>query len=279
MSELLLKDKHLWHEYLSNMQVNVLVADYTHCPRTWREIDYIPNYNKFYFVQSGEGWLKIGENEYYPSTNQLYIMPEGVVQSYSVVNPGNTLTKYWCHFTATVGGMPFFQLIEYPHYVEVDNPELLCHKFDRLIECMECEAITDSLEAKILMYQIILDFITMGEESVDILPTSTPAIRLMPVLEYIEENIDREIFVSDLADIAHLSPSYFTRYFQNVMGIPPKDYITQKKLERAKTLLDMTDYTILEIANKVGYKDPFHFSNIFKKYMGMAPIEYQKRRR
>lgn len=277
--ELSFKDRRLWDEYLANMQVNVLIADYTNCSSEWREIDYVPDYSKFYFIQSGEGRLEIGGNEYYPSPGELYIMPEGVVQSYSVTDPKNTFTKYWCHFTATVGGMSFFQLVDYPHYVVVDDPEALSDRFEKLITCLKRKTLTDSLDAKIIIYQIMSDFISMAGDSIDILPTSTPAIRLMPVLEYINSNIDRSILVSDLADIAHLSPSYFTRYFQNVMGMSPKNYITQKKLERAKTLLDMTDCTVMEVAESVGYEDPFHFSNTFKKYMGMAPMEYQKRHR
>jgi AraC family transcriptional regulator, arabinose operon regulatory protein len=99
--------KLLIKDYLSNMKVGVSDIGYMKVTPEWRDIDYVPNYNKFYFICEGEGYLKINGVEYFPKPGQLFLMPSGVMQSYSIINE-NTFLKYWCHFTANIGDMNLF---------------------------------------------------------------------------------------------------------------------------------------------------------------------------
>ncbi|WP_369698838.1 AraC family ligand binding domain-containing protein [Paenibacillus pedocola] len=82
----------------------------------WRELDYIPDYNKFYFIQDGEGWLKIGDSEFSPTPGQWFLMPQGVQQSYSYTTE-TRFTKYWSHFSAKVGQNNLFDLLQTPYYI------------------------------------------------------------------------------------------------------------------------------------------------------------------
>ena len=52
--------------YLSNLQVELFMVNYNRCDTDWRDLDYTPDYSKFYFICEGEGWLKIGNEEYLP---------------------------------------------------------------------------------------------------------------------------------------------------------------------------------------------------------------------
>ena len=74
------------NNYFTNMHVNLIVAAFTKCPELWSDIDYTPDYNKFYFIREGEGWLKVGEKEFYPKPGQLCLMPAGIKQSYSNIS-------------------------------------------------------------------------------------------------------------------------------------------------------------------------------------------------
>ncbi|MDG0791511.1 AraC family ligand binding domain-containing protein [Cohnella ginsengisoli] len=108
-----LSRKRLLQMYLSNLQVNVTALGFNPVWSDWRGIDYTPDYNKFYFITDGEGWLKIGDRELYPKPGQLALMPEGVRQSYSAIND-KPYTKFWCHFTAKIGTINLFDLIRLP---------------------------------------------------------------------------------------------------------------------------------------------------------------------
>ena len=88
--------------YLDNLQVRITEVGHKQVWSDWRDLDYTPDYNKFYLICDGEGWLKIGNKEYTPKRGQWFLMPQGMKQSYSYTE-GPRFTKYWCHFTAKVG--------------------------------------------------------------------------------------------------------------------------------------------------------------------------------
>ncbi len=69
---------------------------------------------------------------------------------------------------------------------------------------------------------------------------------------------------------------WFIRSFRLAMGMPPMQYITSVRLNRARMLLESTDYPIQEIGAMVGYDNPLYFSRIFKKQMGEPPSRYRK---
>ena len=71
--------------YFSNLHVNLIVAAFTKCPSTWRDMDYIPDYNKFYFICNGEGMLKVGTQDFILNRTAL---PDAssIKQSYSCIN-------------------------------------------------------------------------------------------------------------------------------------------------------------------------------------------------
>ena len=67
------------------------------------------------------------------------------------------------------------------------------------------------------------------------------------------------------------SPEYFSRQFKEEMGENFSVYLTLYRLERAQELLNRTDLSIAEIANRVGYANPGYFTRIYKKYRGITP--------
>lgn len=100
--------------------------------------------------------------------------------------------------------------------------------------------------------------------------------RLSASIDYIHGNFDREISVSSLAELEHLSVSRYYTLFKENTGYSPSEYIIILRINRACTLMLQSDMTVKEIAALVGYHDAFYFSRLFKKYMGISPAEYKK---
>ena len=89
------------------------------------------------------------------------------------------------------------------------------------------------------------------------------------VLDYIDENCCREsISLNEVASAVNMSANYFSAIFSQKMQKTFVEYLTGKRMERAKKLLRETDKSSGEIAQEVGYKDPHYFSYVFKKNMG-----------
>lgn len=95
-------------------------------------------------------------------------------------------------------------------------------------------------------------------------------------LEYIEENYMREsLSLNEIAAAQNVSPNYFSAMFSQEMQMTFVEYVTRKRMDKAKSLLRETDMRANEIALAVGYKNPHYFSFVFKKTQGCTPREYR----
>ena len=95
-------------------------------------------------------------------------------------------------------------------------------------------------------------------------------------LKYIEENFsDEALSLNSVAGAIGVSGNYFSSIFSQEMQMTFIEYVTKKRMEKAKKLLTQTQLHSSEIAGEVGYKDPHYFSFVFKKTVGCTPREYR----
>ena len=95
------------------------------------------------------------------------------------------------------------------------------------------------------------------------------------VLRYMSEHIEENPTITELAAFSNVSEVYFRRLFLNAYGISPKEYIIQKRIEYAKTLLSSGDFSVSEVGSLCGYAEPCHFSREFSKRVGISPVQYE----
>ncbi len=94
---------------------------------------------------------------------------------------------------------------------------------------------------------------------------------------YIESNLtDYSLCLSSAAEHMHMSIYTLSRLFKDLMGQGFKEYITGKRLEMAFSLLQSTDCSVTEIANRVGFENATYFSSVFKKHYGFSPTKVKK---
>ncbi len=261
--------------YLSNLNIDLYMANYNLVTLEWQDLDYTPDYSKFYFICDGEGWIKIGDQEYYPVPGQLILMPEGVKQSYTSIN-NNPFTKYWCHFSVRVGDIPLSDILELPHIWNVADTNTIRTLFEELTFQANSDAVYAKLLAKSKLMELLSHFLMNIDLADIVLKNWESTDKLLNVLTYIHDNIEQEITIQQLAQVAFMHPNYFIRLFKRQMGVPPIQYITHKKIEKAKELLLSTPYSVTDIAHLVGFKDLFYFSKQFKKISGMPPTDFRK---
>ena len=91
------------------------------------------------------------------------------------------------------------------------------------------------------------------------------------VCEYIDSHLQENIALEVLADIAQLSVHHFARAFRQSLGIPPHNYIVQRRVEHAQQLLRNTDLPLSEIAIETGFTDQSHLARHFRTITGVSP--------
>ncbi|MFM9050800.1 MAG: helix-turn-helix transcriptional regulator [Bacteroidota bacterium] len=92
--------------------------------------------------------------------------------------------------------------------------------------------------------------------------------RLVDIVKYIQENMDKDLSNKVLANVAFVSEDYVGQFFKTLTGRNLQDYIENQRLDKALSLLKTQPDSIQEIAHKVGFKDPAYFSRRFKLRFG-----------
>lgn len=95
--------------------------------------------------------------------------------------------------------------------------------------------------------------------------------------QYMDENFDQGITVSEAASYVFLSQGYFTRAFRDETGISPMNYLMKKRIEKACKLLKNNEIKVSAISLQSGFSSPQRFNVAFRKQMGMTPMEYRKK--
>jgi AraC family transcriptional regulator len=93
--------------------------------------------------------------------------------------------------------------------------------------------------------------------------------------QYVEENLDRNITLADLAGLVQLSVFHFLRKFRTEFGCPPHAYVMRRRIEHAKRQLARRDIPLKIVAANCGFSDQSHMTRLFRRLLGTTPAEYR----
>lgn len=94
--------------------------------------------------------------------------------------------------------------------------------------------------------------------------------------EFIEKNMNKPISITDLCEYLNISKSVLYKSFQKHLNTSPNQYINEKKIAKAKELINTTEMTAKEIADFLGFSNTTYFYKLFKKLTGITPMQYKK---
>lgn len=113
---------------------------------------------------------------------------------------------------------------------------------------------------------------SMEKKSLDVKKDSA----LYPAISYMDSHPTEMITMKSMAELCHLSESYFSRLFSKELGENFSTYINRKKIERSKKLLRDSQMSVSQIAKEVGYQDAGHYIRLFKRFEGVTPTIYRQ---
>jgi len=99
--------------------------------------------------------------------------------------------------------------------------------------------------------------------------------RINRVFEFIDENLESDLSLNTVSEIAFFSPFHFHRVFKFITGETPNEYVTRRRIEKSASDLLHKNITATEIAHKYGFSDNSSYSRTFKKYFGVSPTEFK----
>ena len=101
---------------------------------------------------------------------------------------------------------------------------------------------------------------------------------IQKALDFIDNNLHRDISLGEIAGVANESPFHFARIFKDALGVTPVAYVIEKRIERSKALLRQSDLPISVIATRCGFNSQSHYCRTFRRLEHRTPREYRRSR-
>lgn len=170
--------------------------------------------------------------------------------------------------------MPITQelLMHLPTFFHPAHINELKQIMDRIITLHQYSKDSQTLYDEICRFILLLLSDSFAKEPVS---DQQPTSRIYKVTAYIEQHYPEKMDVAHLADLIHLDKYYFIKYFRKRTGMTPQQYLIQKRIQEAKTLLESVDLPVREISYMVGYANTTHFISSFTKIVGISPAQYR----
>lgn len=132
-----------------------------------------------------------------------------------------------------------------------------------------------------LMHELLGEIQRKNEFNSHLPPSSVhdekKVVKLKTVLKFIRENFAKDISLEDMAAVAGLSCKYFCKFFKDMTGTTPVNYLLAYRIERAARRLLGTDLSVTQIAYDCGFNDVSYFIKTFKAFKRVSPKEYRRR--
>ncbi len=265
----------LTRDWLARLQLNLETAALTQCWPDWHDKDYVPYYSKFYLILDGQGEVEIDGTVLQPKPGQLLLMPAGHRQSYRT-DPAAPYRKYWCHFTAEIGGTSLFETLHLQPLVTPSDPAHLQHLFSELVRVSHLNTMASRFREKALLHDILALFAEEAADSTRISIRSGSMTRVEEIRAYMAAHLQEDLKMEEVARHFHFHPGSLTRMFRQTTGMPPTAALRRMRLERARFLLETTMMTQQEVAEAAGFFDVHHFSRNFRAHTGYTPGDYRR---
>jgi len=111
-------------------------------------------------------------------------------------------------------------------------------------------------------------------KSSDCCALSASQIRL--VTDYMENHLNEKTTISELAKLVDLTRFHFIRSFKQAAGVPPHQFMIQRRVDRAKEMLAERNSSIAEIAARTGFNSPIQLTRAFRRVVGVTPSEFRR---
>jgi AraC family transcriptional regulator len=159
------------------------------------------------------------------------------------------------------------------------------HVIPGLLKLLEGEMLTggesgilyaDSLAQALAVRYLLLN--DKGARAITKPFSPLPHAVLRRVQEHIEEHLQDNLSLDELARDAHYSRGHFLRMFRAATGKTPHQYLTERRVERAKSMLQKTqDISLIDIAARCGFSSQSHMTRVFREQFGVTPGAFKRR--
>lgn len=254
------------------------IGYYPHASHHFRERHSPIGQYVFIYCVDGHGYFSINGRHHDISPNQYFILPPDNPHSYGA-DDNDPWTIYWIHFGGSLA----------PHYAigaslpcSVDpgrhsRIENRINLFEEIFKTISAGFNMENMHYAMSLFHHYLGSLRYLQQYRDANSSDNEADIVDATLHFLAENIERHLSVDEIAAYAGLSASHLSTLFRQRTGHSLMSYFNLLKVRRACDLIDHTSMKLNQICYKLGIADPYYFSRMFTKIMGMSPRAYRNR--
>lgn len=220
-----------------------------------------------YRVQTADSW-QYGSL----SSGQLLLLPAGFAHAY-YADAQEPWSIYWAHFSgsAATKSMDLLGLAPPQFSLALQNWRSLLPSVTDLLNLQHQRWQKQrAVQAATLLQNLYAQLPGLTETT-----HTAKDFDLLALERFMQDNSHRDLDLADLAAVVGLSRYHFAKKFKTVTGTSPMRYFNELKIKLACQQLDTSTDTVRAIAQSLGFDDPYYFSRLFKKVMGLAPSDYR----
>jgi len=231
------------------------------------------------YCTDGLGWIQVPSGRVTLQAGDMYAITPGVPHSYGS-DPDNPWTIYWFHITGTDCEESVAAAMgdrkNLPQVVRVVFSDERIALFDRIFATfLNGYSQSNLLFANLTLPYFLASFVL--PDNFQVKPRSSgPPDPTNKAILFMQENLSNPVTLDNIAQSVYLSASFFSRKFKQDTGYAPIEYFNHLRIQRACQLLHFSALRINEVASQIGIDDPFYFSRLFRKQMGVSPVAYRR---
>jgi AraC-like DNA-binding protein len=229
------------------------------------------------YCSEGKGSIKVHKAEYNMNAGDFLLIPIQTAHQYAS-DEENPWTIYWMHFKGTISN----EIVNLAltklggHRGFVSYSEERNRLFNNMYNTMERGYKSDNLvHVSMSLWYYLTTFIFADKLSISREPSGGHLID--KAIDFMSKKTEQIVSLGEIANAVNLSSSHFSSFFKKKTGFTPIEYFNHLKVQKACQYLLFSDLRVKEIAYKLGINDPYYFSRLFGKVMGVSPNEYRAR--
>jgi AraC-like DNA-binding protein len=226
---------------------------------------------------SGRGWVDMYGRREDISACQAVLIPKHTPHGYGA-SKEEPWSIHWVHFTGVAGDY-YVQGLQYNDFKLSVNEDTARYLDTLFCRCRDAFIASFVLERMIYASQVLhhlLACLLFDNPAFSPLLRTSQFRSINASIQWMHANVAATLTLEQMAARAALSKSHFIRLFKQQTDYSPMDYFIHLKMQRACALLAFSQKTVREIALDIGYDDPYYFSRVFHKVVGVSPSGYRQ---
>lgn len=260
-------------EDTDSQDVTLLNASSSRYEGDWPSIPHSHAFTELFYVRDGRGEFLLEDKIYPISKDDLIIVNPHI--NHTEISKGTPPLSY---FTVGVEGV-YFSFNDQKEYrifnCRKKEADLLFY-FNSLFQELDKQSEGYEKICNYLLHILILQLQRITDSPFELITAQHPSKECAYIKRYLDSNYSENITLDHLSALSHLNKYYLSHEFTKYYGISPMNYLSRKRIDVCKELLENTDYGISDIAHLVGFSSQSYLSQSFRKSCGMTAGTYRK---